>query len=130
MKKIILLSVALFCLQLSFANLKDTVVLKQARDYYKVKNYEKALQLYKDYSKEADFKEMKDVYLEIANCYYKLNENKKAIKHLKMAFEKYGLTEDVFIYNDIIDPEFSKFALAEVYDDLDKMQQNYIATTN
>ena len=36
----------------------------------------------------------------------------------------------VFIYNDIIDPEFSKFALAEVYDDLDKMQQNYIATTN
>ena len=68
----------------------------------KVKNYEKALQLYKDYSKEADFKEMKDVYLEIANCYYKLNENKKAIKHLKMAFEKYGLTEDVFIYNDIV----------------------------
>lgn len=130
MKKIILLSVAFFCIQFSFANLNDTVALKQARDYYKVKNYEKALQLYKDYSKEANFEELKDIYLEIANCYYKLNDNKKAIKHLKMAFEKYGLTEDVFIYNTAIDAGFSKYALAELYDDLDRMQENFIATTN
>ncbi|MCO6174381.1 tetratricopeptide repeat protein [Flavobacterium sp. NRK F10] len=129
MKKIILLLFVVFSLQFSFANLNDAV-LKQARDYYKNGNYEKALELYKSYSKDADFSDKKDIYLEMANCYYKLDDTKKAIKCLKTAIAKYGLTEDVFIYSDLIDPEFSKYALAKVYDDLDKLQQEYIAANN
>ena len=66
MKKIILLLFVLFSIQFSFANLNDAV-LKQARDYYKNGNYEKALELYKNYSKEADLSDMKDIYLEMRN---------------------------------------------------------------
>jgi tetratricopeptide (TPR) repeat protein len=128
MRKIILTFVFLIVSQFNFANTADDTLLTQARKHSSDKEYALAIKDYKNYMKYADAKDLKNVCLEIANCYFKSNDKKTAIKYLKESITKYGLTEDAFIYSQILDAEFSKYALSVVYDDLGKMQEQYIAS--
>jgi tetratricopeptide (TPR) repeat protein len=128
MKKIILTLVFLFVAQFNYASENDSLLLNEARKASLNKNYPLAIKEYKKYIHSSGTKDLKDVYLEIANCYFYNNEKGKAIKYIKQAIMKYGLTEDAFIYSPILDQELSKFALSVLYDDLDKMQRKYLAT--
>ncbi|SEP98094.1 tetratricopeptide repeat protein [Flavobacterium urocaniciphilum] len=125
MKKIIYLFVMLFVGQMTFAKDKD-LILKEARQFALEKNYEAAIKSYKSYVKLAKDENLKNVYFEYANCYYNSGNNKKAIKTLKTSIKKYGLTEEDFMYNKIIDPKLSDLAWVEIYDDYFKLRNKYI----
>lgn len=127
MKKVILTLVFLMVAQVNFANFEDVLLVK-ARVHNANADYALAVKSYKAYLENTVDTNLKNVYVELANCYYKLNDNKNAVKTLKNAITKYGFNEQDFIYNKVIDREFSDYALSVVYDDLDKLQNKYLAT--
>lgn len=126
MKKITLIMLAVFFCQFTLANETDSI-LSKARNFVLDKNYTEAIKMYKVYIGKNDVKDIKDVYVELANCYFKSNDKKSAVKYIKEAITKQGFTEEDFIYNDKLDAELSKYALSIIYDHLEKLQKQYVS---
>ena len=129
MKKIIYTFVILFISQLNFANELDSILLK-ARDFEKKKNYTEAIKAYESYIKNAGDENLKEVFVEVANCYFLDGKKDVAVKYIKEAITKYGFTEEDFIYNSLLNENLSSYALSVVYDDYDKLRQKYLVTLN
>ena len=127
MKKIIYTFVILFISQLNFANELDSILLK-ARDFEKKKNYTEAIKAYESYIKNAGDENLKEVFVEVANCYFLDGKKDVAVKYIKKAITKYGFTEEDFIYNSLLNEDLSSYALSVVYDDYDKLRQKYLVT--
>lgn len=128
MKKIIYTFVILFVAQLSFANEVDSI-LSQAREFGKERNYAEAIKAYEKYIKTVTEDEgLKQVYIEVANCYFLDKKKDVAVKYIKKAILKCGFTEEEFIYNNVLNEDLSKYALSVLYEDLEKMQHKYLAT--
>ena len=125
MKKIIFLFVMLFVGQVTFAKDKD-LLLKEARQFALDKDYNAAIKSYKAYVKIAKKDDLKDVYFEFANCYYKNNDTKMAVKTLKKSIKKYGLTEEDLIYNNVLDAKLSDITIAELYNDFSRLRNRYV----
>ncbi|CAM4335516.1 outer membrane protein assembly factor BamD [Flavobacterium terrigena] len=125
MKKIIFLFVMLFVGQITFAKDKD-LLLKEARQFALDKDYNAAIQSYKAYVKIAKNDDLKDVYFEFANCYYKNNDSKMAVKTLKKSIKRYGLTEEDLIYNKVLDSKLSDITIAELYNDFTRLRNKYV----
>ena len=129
MKKTVLIIIFSFAFTFNFANTKDPL-LSQAKELSSNKNYTEAIKTYKKYLDTTKDSNLKNIYVEIANCYFKLEDKVTAINYIKEAITSYGFTEQDFIYNEVIDRELSKEALATVYDDLDRLHNKYIASLN
>ena len=127
MKKIICSFVILFISQLTFANELDSILTK-ARSLTEKKNYTEAIKEYENYIKLSKGENLKDVYIEVANCYFYQNKKEVAVKCIKEAITKYGFTEEDFIYNSLLNEDLSSYALSVVYDDYDKLRQKYLVT--
>lgn len=125
MKKIIFLFVMLFVGQITFAKDKD-LILKEARQFALDKDYNAAIKSYKEYVKIAKNDELKEVCFEFANCYYKNNDTKMAVKTLKKSIKKYGLTEEDLIYNKVLDSNLSDITIAELYNDFARLRNRYV----
>lgn len=125
MKKIIYLFVFLFVSQITFAKDKD-VLLSEARQYALDKDYNAAIKTYNEAIKTASDTELKEIYFEIANCYFKNNNTKMALKTLKKSIKKYGLTEEDIIYSKILDTKLSDITIAELYDDFSRLRNRYV----
>ena len=129
MKKIICSFVILFISQLTFANELDSILTK-ARLLTEKKNYTEAIKEYENYIKLSKGENLKDVYIEVANCYFYQNKKETAVNYIKDAISKYGFTEEDFIYSSILDEKLSSYALSVVYDDYFKLRKKYLATLN
>ncbi len=129
MKKIILTFVIVFVAQLSFAGELDSILTK-ARSLTEKKNYAEAIKAYENYIKLSKGENLKDVYIEVANCYFYQNKKETAVNYIKDAISKYGFTEEDFIYSSILDEKLSSYALSVVYDDYFKLRKKYLATLN
>ncbi|SRR5690606_27946033 len=129
MKKIILTLVFVMVAQLNFASINDSI-LSQARKQFEQENYAEAIRSYRQFIKTADSQDLKDVYVELANAYYKNNDKKNAVSTIKEAITKFGFTESDFIYNQTILPKLSDYALSVLYDDLGSLHKKYLATLN
>lgn len=125
MKKIGYFIILLLVTQLTFAKDKE-VILSEARQFAVNKNFEAAISSYKEYVKTAKNEDLKEVYFEFANCYYKNNEAKMAVKTLKTAIKKYGLTEEDLIYSPVLDEKLSDITIAELYDDFTRLRNRYV----
>ena len=125
MKKMIFLFVMLFVGQVTFAKDKD-LLLKEARQFALDKDYNAAIKSYKAYVKLAKNEDLKEVYFEFANCYYKNNDTKMAVKTLKTSIKKYGLTEEDLIYSQVLDAKLSDITIAELYNDFTRLRNRYI----
>lgn len=125
MKKIIFLFVLLFVGQITFAKDKD-LLLKEARQFALDKDYDAAINSYKAYVKVAKNEDLKEVYFEYANCYYKNNDTKMAVKTLKTSIKRYGLTEEDLIYSQILDANLSDITIAELYNDFSRLRNRYV----
>jgi len=125
MRKIIFLFVMLFVGQVTFAKDKD-LLLKEARQFALDKDYNAAIKSYKAYVKIAKNDDLKDVYFEFANCYYKNDDTKMAVKTLKKSIKRYGLTEEDLIYNKVLDSNLSDITIAELYNDFSRLRNRYI----
>lgn len=128
MKNIVLTFVFLIMCQFNFANTTLDTLLDEARKHNSNHEYALAIKEYKNYLKSSNTENAGDICLEIANCYFKNKDKNNAIKYVKIAIVKYGLTENIFIYSDILDADFSKYALSVLYDNLSKMQEKYTAS--
>lgn len=115
----------LFVGQITFAKDKD-LLLKEARQFALDKDYNAAIKSYKTYVKIAKKDDLKEVYFEFANCYYKNNDTKMAVKILKKSIKKYGLTEEDLIYNKVLDTKLSDITIAELYNDFSRLRNRYI----
>lgn len=102
------------------------LVLKEAREFALNKNYKAAIKSYKCYVRLAKKDDLKDVYFEYANCYYKNNDTKMAVKTLKKSIKKYGLTEENLIYSQVLDSKLSDITIAELYNDFSRLRNRYI----
>lgn len=125
MKKIIFLFVVLFVGQITFAKDKD-LLLKEARQFALVKDYNAAIKSYKEYVKLAKKDDLKDVYFEFANCYFQNNDTKMAVKTLKTSIKRYGLTEEDLIYSPILNSKLSDITIAQLYDDFSRLRNRYV----
>lgn len=125
MKKIIFLFVMLFVGQVTIAKDKD-LLLKEARQFALDKDYDAAIKSYKAYVKSAKNEDLKEVYFEFANCYYKNNNTKMAVKTLKTSIKKYGLTEQDLIYSQVLDVKLSDITIAELYNDFTRLRNRYV----
>lgn len=129
MKKIICSFVILFISQLTFANELDSILTK-ARSLTEKKNYAEAIKTYENYIKLSKDENLKDIYIEVANCYFYQNKKETAVNYIKDAISKYGFTEEDFVYSSILDEKLSSYALSVVYDDYFKLRKKYLATLN
>jgi len=129
MKKVLLILFFSLAFQFSFANSNDPL-LNKAKELSSNKNYSEAIKVYKEYLSKTENKNLKNVYVEVANCYFKLDDRIAAVNYIKIAITNYGFSDEDFIYNETLDSELSKYALAIVYDDLDALQNKYIASLN
>ncbi|MBF03289.1 MAG: hypothetical protein CMP76_08335 [Flavobacterium sp.] len=129
MKKIVLILLFSLACQLNYANSNDPL-LNKAKELSSKENYSEAISVYNQYLSKTEDKNLKNVYVDIANCYYKLNDKDEAVNYIKKAITNYGFSEEDFIYNETLDTELSKYALAIVYDDLDTLHNKYIASLN
>ena len=125
MKKIIFLFIVLFVSQITFAKDKD-LLLKEARQFALDKDYNAAIKSYKAYVKLAKKEDLKEVYCELANGYYKNNDTKMAVKTLKTSIKKYGLTEEDLIYSQVLDVKLSDITIAELYNDFTRLRNRYV----
>lgn len=125
MKKIIFLFVMLFVGQITFAKDKD-LLLKEARQFALDKDYNAAIKSYKAYVKMAKKDDLKQVYFEYANCYYRNSDTKMAVKTLKTSIKKYGLTEEDLIYSNVLDSKLSDITIAELYNDFSRLRNRYV----
>jgi lipopolysaccharide biosynthesis regulator YciM len=124
MKKIVYTLIILFIAQFNFAGEIDSI-LSKARQLGEAKNYTEAIKVYETYIKNSDNENLKDVIVELANCYYLVGKKDIAVKYIKKAITKYGFIEEDFIYNNYLDENLSKYALSKIYDDLEKLQAEY-----
>ena len=125
MKKIIFLFVMLFVGQITFAKDKD-LLLKEARQFAIDKDYNAAIKSYKAYVKAAKNDDLKEVYFEFANCYFRNGDNKMAVKTLKTSIKKHGLTEEDLIYSQVLDAKLSDITIAELYSDFSRLRNRYV----
>ena len=127
MNKIIYTFVILFISQLNFANGLDSI-LSKARELGKNKNYTEAIKAYESYIKNAGDINLKEVYIEIANCYFLVEKKEVAVKYIKKAITKYGFNEDDFIYSNTLNEDLSKYALSVIYDNYFDLRAQYLST--
>lgn len=127
MKKILLTLVFVMVAQFNFASANDSI-LNQARKHFQQENYKEAISAYKQFLRTTSESDLKNVYIELANTYYKANDKKNAVNCIKDAIVKYGFQEADFIYNQTILPKLSDYALAQLYDDIDTLHQKYMAS--
>ncbi|WP_130736632.1 hypothetical protein [Flavobacterium sp. J27] len=130
MKKFLLILVFSVAFQFNYANNSNDPLLNKAKELSLNKNYSEAILVYNQYLSKTDSKNLKNVYVEIANCYYKMDNRTVAVDYIKKAITHYGFSEEDFIYNDTLDTELSKYALSVVYDDLDNLHNKYTASLN
>jgi tetratricopeptide (TPR) repeat protein len=128
MKNFWLTMVFSLVVQLTFASAFDDSLLDKARKCYDNKEYAIAIDYFKQYIKTTTNSDLKNVYIEMANCYFKLKDNKMAVYTVIESITAFGFSGEDFVYNQVIDPELSKYALAVVYEDLEQKEKQYLAT--
>ncbi|MCU0349732.1 MAG: hypothetical protein MUF43_02725 [Flavobacterium sp.] len=124
MKKLVLTLIVVMFSQSFFANETENF-LASARSAYANENFEAAIVAYKNYISSNSQKNLKDVYVELANCQFKLNKQDEAVDSIKTAILKYGFNEEDFIYNDKLEQETSSYVLSVLYDDLHQLQKQH-----
>ncbi len=127
MKKNIYLLIVLFVCQSLLSNEIDAF-LSKARMLKEKENYTEAITVYKNYIKKSRGNNLKDVYIELANCYFYQNKKRIAVNYIKQAISKYGFTEEDFIYSSKLDEKLSSYALSVVYDDYLRLRAKYLST--
>lgn len=126
MKKLVVLFMLVCFSQISFASDKDKSLFAKAKELIKTENFSEAIPLLKLYAKDLDEKALKEVYLELANAYYGMNNKSETLKNLKLAITKAGLTEQDFIYTDVLNAEVSNFVWQYFYDNYDDLRKEYL----
>lgn len=131
MKKIILIFVLSFSFQFGFSNDRDNV-LNRAREYSESKNYNQAIKEYVAYLKmfKNESVNLKDVYFEIANCYFLKNNNYMAFKVLKENISRYGVTKEDMETSTVLDKKLFEVAWSNIFNEYTDLRKQFVKRLN
>ena len=126
MRKLVVMLVLVFFSQISFAKDGDKSLLIKAKELIKDENFSEAIPLLKLYVKNLDESTSKEAYLELANIYFSLKNKTETLKIIKLAISKAGLTEEEFVYTDVLNAEVSNFVWKYFYENYDDLRKEYL----
>jgi tetratricopeptide (TPR) repeat protein len=131
MKKIILILVLSLSFQFGFSNDRDEV-LNRARELKESKNYNQAIKEYVSYIKmfKNEAVNLKDVYLEVANCYFLEKNNFMAFKVIKETISRYGATKDDLESSVILDKKLFELAWADIFPEYTTLRKQFVKRLN
>ena len=89
MKNSIFTFVIVLVAQMGFASELDSI-LNKARALSNNKEYTEAIIVYENYIKVSKGENLKEVYIEIANCYFYQGKKQEAVNNIKTAIVKCG----------------------------------------
>ncbi|MES2862860.1 MAG: hypothetical protein V4666_01960 [Bacteroidota bacterium] len=127
MKKILLIVILSLSFQLGFSNDRDKV-LNQARELKESKNYKQAIKEYITYIKmfKNEAVNLKDIYFEVANCYFLDKNNFKAFKVIKETISRYGATKEDLETSTVLDKKLFEVAWSEIYPEYTALRKQFI----
>jgi tetratricopeptide (TPR) repeat protein len=131
MKKIVIIFVLSLSFQFAFSNDRD-IVLNQAREAKESKNYDKAIKEYVSYIKmfKNEAVNLKDIYFEVANCYFLKNNNYMAFKVIKETISRYGVTKDDLETSTILDKKLFEVAWADIFPEYTSLRKQFVKRLN
>ena len=131
MKKAILIFILSLSFQYGFSNDRDKV-LNHARELKESKNYSQAVKEYISYIKmfKNEAVNLKDIYFEVANCYFLNKKNFKAFKVIKETISRYGATKEDLETSTVLDKKLFEVAWAEIYPEYTALRKKFINRLN
>lgn len=131
MKKIILVFILSLSFQYGFSNDRDEV-LNRARELKESKNYSQAIKEYVSYIKlfKNEAVNLKDVYLEVANCYFLNKNNFMAFKVIKETISRYGATKEDLETSTILDKKLFEVAWADIFPEYTTLRKQFVNRLN
>lgn len=131
MKKIILVFILSLSFQYGFSNDRDEV-LNRARELKESKNYNQAIKEYVSYIKlfKNEAVNLKDVYLEVANCYFLNKNNFMAFKVIKETISRYGATKEDLETSTVLDKKLFEVAWADIFPEYTTLRKQFVKRLN
>ena len=131
MKKIVFIFVLCLSFQFGFSNNRDEV-LNRARELKENKNYNQALKEYVSYIKmfKNEAVNLKDVYYEVANCYFLNKNNFMAFKVIKETISRYGATKEDLEKSSILDKKLFEVAWADIFPEYTVLRKQFVKKLN
>ena len=126
MKKIVFIFVLCLQFQFGFSNNRDEV-LNRARELKESKNFSQAIKEYVSYIKlfKNEAVNLKDVYFEVANCYFLNKNNFMAFKVIKETISRYGATKEDLEKSAILDKKLFEVALADIFPEYKDLRKQF-----
>lgn len=117
--------------QYGFSNDRDEV-LNRARELKESKNYNQAIKEYVSYIKlfKNEAVNLKDVYLEVANCYFLNKNNFMAFKVIKETISRYGVTKEDLETSTILDKKLFELAWADIFPEYTTLRKQFVNRLN
>ena len=117
--------------QFGFSNDRDEV-LNRARELKETKNYNQAIKEYVSYIKlfKNEAVNLKDVYLEVANCYFLNKNNFMAFKVIKETISRYGATKEDLETSTILDKKLFEVAWADIFPEYTTLRKQFVNRLN
>jgi tetratricopeptide (TPR) repeat protein len=131
MAKVILILLLSLSFQFGFSNDRDEV-LNRARELKESKNYNQAIKEYVSYVKlfKNEAVNLKDIYYEIANCYFLNKNNFMAFKVVKETISRYGATKEDLETSTILDKKLFEVAWADIFPEYTTLRKQFIKRLN
>ena len=131
MKNAILILLLSLSFQFGFSNDRDEV-LNRARELKESKNYSQALKEYVTYIKmfKNEAVNLKDIYLEVSNCYFLNKNNFMAIKVIKETISRYGATKEDLQTSSVLDKKIFEVAWADIFPEYTELRKQFVKRLN
>ena len=131
MKRIILVLIFSLSFQYGFSNDRDEV-LNRARELKDSKNYNQAIKEYVSYIKlfKNEAVNLKDIYFEVANCYFLNKNNFMAFKVIKETISRYGATKEDLEKSTILDKKLFEVAWADIFPEYTALRKQFVKRLN
>ena len=131
MRKAILILLLCLSFQFGFSNDRDEV-LNRARELKENKNYNQALKEYVSYIKmfKNEAVNLKDVYYEVANCYFLNKNNFMAFKVIKETISRYGATKEDLEKSAVLDKKLFEVAWADIFPEYTTLRKQFVKRLN
>lgn len=131
MKNIILILLLSLSFQFGFSNDRDEV-LNRARELKENKNYSQAIKEYVSYIKmfKNEAVNLKDIYYEVANCYFFNKNNFMAFKVIKETISRYGATKEDLENSTVLDKKLFEVAWADIFTEYTELRKQFVKRLN
>jgi len=131
MKNSILILLLCLSFQFGFSNDRDEV-LNRARELKESKNYNQAIKEYVSYIKlfKNEAVNLKDVYYEVANCYFLNKNNFMAFKVIKETISRYGATKEDLESSTVLDKKLLEVAWADIFPQYTELRKQFVKKLN